>query len=137
MSVSGAERLILITGAYLLCGLRDGGFGAFGNDSLRWHVRAYCHVDNKFKDFLLSRCLEARSSGEAVASPEDDVFWNETFLVVLSPNPALSSNQRAIVAFAFGSVRPCADLAELWLSVQFVTTNVAFCPPLRTTVAAW
>lgn len=71
---------------------------AFGNDSLRWHVRAYCHVDKKFKDFLLSRCLEARGNGEAGASPEDDVFWNETFQVVLSPNPALGANQRAIVA---------------------------------------
>jgi predicted DNA-binding transcriptional regulator YafY len=71
---------------------------AFGNDSLRWHVRAYCHIDQKFKDFLLSRCLEARGNGEAGASPEDDVFWNETFQVVLSPNAALSPNQRAVVA---------------------------------------
>jgi len=71
---------------------------AFGNDSLRWHVRAYCHIDKKFKDFLLSRCLEARGDGESGASPEDDVFWNETFQVVLSPNPELSQNQRAVVA---------------------------------------
>ena len=71
---------------------------AFGNDSLRWHVRAYCHIDKKFKDFLLSRCLEARGDGESGARPEDDVFWNETFLVVLSPNPELSQNQRAVVA---------------------------------------
>ena len=33
---------------------------AFGNDGLRWHVRAYCHIDKKFKDFLLSRCLEPK-----------------------------------------------------------------------------
>jgi hypothetical protein len=25
---------------------------AFGNDGMRWHVRAYCHIDAKFKDFL-------------------------------------------------------------------------------------
>ena len=71
---------------------------AFGSDSLRWHVRAYCHIDKKFKDFLLSRCLEARGDGESGARPEADVFWNETFLVVLSPNPELSQNQRAVVA---------------------------------------
>ena len=71
---------------------------ALSNDSLRWHVRAYCHIDKKFKDFLLSRCLEARGDGEPGAAWGDDVFWNETFVVELSPNPALSQNQRAIVA---------------------------------------
>ena len=33
---------------------------AFGYDGFRWHVRAYCHLDNKFKDFLLPRILEVR-----------------------------------------------------------------------------
>lgn len=58
---------------------------ALSNDSLRWHVRAYCHIDKKFKDFLLSRCLEARGDGEPGAAWGDDVFWNETFVVELSP----------------------------------------------------
>ncbi|MBR0842924.1 WYL domain-containing protein [Bradyrhizobium liaoningense] len=71
---------------------------AFGNDGLRWHVRAYCHIDSKFKDFLLSRCLDIRGDSEAGAAAEDDAFWNETFPVVLSPNPALSKSQQAIVA---------------------------------------
>jgi WYL domain len=71
---------------------------AFGNDGLRWHVRAYCHIDRKFKDFLLSRCLEARGDAAPAAAPEDDVFWNEVFEVVLSPNPVLSENQQAVVA---------------------------------------
>lgn len=71
---------------------------AFGSDGLRWHVRAFCHVDRKFKDFLLSRCLEARGDGDAAAAPADDVFWNEAFEVVLSPNPALSEGQQAVVA---------------------------------------
>jgi predicted DNA-binding transcriptional regulator YafY len=71
---------------------------AFGNDGLRWHVRAYCHIDRKFKDFLLSRCIEARGEAERGAQPEDDIFWNEKFPVILSPNPALNENQRAVVA---------------------------------------
>jgi predicted DNA-binding transcriptional regulator YafY len=70
---------------------------AFGNDGLRWHVRAYCHIVRKFKDFLLSRCLETRGDAEAGALAEDDVFWNETFSVVLSANPKLSPNQRAVI----------------------------------------
>lgn len=71
---------------------------AFSNDGLRWHVRAYCHIDKKFKDFLLSRCLEVRGDGEAGAAPEIDRFWFERFNVVLSPNPALSKSQQAVVA---------------------------------------
>jgi hypothetical protein len=71
---------------------------AFGNDGLRWHVRAYCYIDRKFKDFLLSRCLEARSDAAAAASPEDDILWNDIFEVLLSPNPALSQGQQDVVA---------------------------------------
>jgi predicted DNA-binding transcriptional regulator YafY len=71
---------------------------AFGNDGLRWHVRAFCHIDRKFKDFLLSRCLETRGEAEPGATPEQDVFWNETFAVLLSPNPALSKSQQQIIA---------------------------------------
>lgn len=71
---------------------------AFGNDGLRWHVRAFCHIDKKFKDFLLSRCRDARGSQEPGAAPEDDSFWNKTFEVVLSPNPALSKSQQMIIA---------------------------------------
>ncbi|MCR6644907.1 MAG: transcriptional regulator [Terricaulis sp.] len=71
---------------------------AFSNDGLRWHVRAYCHIDKKFKDFLLSRCLDVRGDGDAGAAPDADRFWFERFNVVLSPNPALSKSQQAVVA---------------------------------------
>jgi hypothetical protein len=40
---------------------------AFGYDGFRWHVRAYCHLDNKFKDFLLPRILDIGELGEAGA----------------------------------------------------------------------
>jgi hypothetical protein len=71
---------------------------AFGNDGLRWHVRAYCHIDRKFKDFLLSRCLKARGDAAAAASPKEDMLWAEIFEVLLSPNPGLSESQQDVVA---------------------------------------
>ena len=71
---------------------------AFGNDGMRWHVRAYCHLDAKFKDFLLPRCLEARGDAAPAAAPEDDIFWHEILEVTLAPNPVLSHNQQAVVA---------------------------------------
>jgi predicted DNA-binding transcriptional regulator YafY len=75
---------------------------AFGSDGFRWHVRAFCHIDNRFKDFLLSRCLEARSLGEPGARPEDDKQWVDFFDVELSPNPKIGQNQRKIIAQDYG-----------------------------------
>ena len=71
---------------------------AFGNDGLRWHVRAYCHIDRKFKDFLLSRCLDAKEDDEPGAQPDDDIYWNNFFDVVLVPNPMLSKEQQRVIA---------------------------------------
>lgn len=75
---------------------------ALGNDGLRWHVRAYCHEDRKFKDFILSRCLAARNSQEPGARPEDDSLWHNSFAVALAPNPVLSAGQQEIIAQDFG-----------------------------------
>lgn len=71
---------------------------AFGNDGLRWHMRAFCHIDERFKDFLLSRCLDIRGKAGPGAPPEDDRQWNELFEVILAPNPSLSAQQQAIIA---------------------------------------
>ena len=60
---------------------------AFANDGLRWHVRAFCHLERKFKDFLLPRCLEAGEDGPQEASSDLDRNWQEFFNVVLVPNP--------------------------------------------------
>ena len=75
---------------------------AFGSDGLRWHVRALCHIDGRFKDFLLSRCLDTRDMGEPGAQAEDDVDWSRFFDVVLSPNPKIGENQRNVIAHDYG-----------------------------------
>ena len=71
---------------------------AIGSDGLRWHVRAFCHIDKKFKDFLFSRCLETRDFGEPMASSENDRIWHERFKVELTPNPDLSESQQNAIA---------------------------------------
>jgi predicted DNA-binding transcriptional regulator YafY len=74
---------------------------AFASDGLRWHARAYCHIDNKFKDFILSRCLDCRSLGEPGSVPGCDELWNSHFQVVLIPNPALTAGRQNVVAQDF------------------------------------
>lgn len=75
---------------------------AFGSDGLRWHVRAFCHVDDKFKDFIVSRCLKARSVQPTSARAKDDRFWESYFSIVLRPNPRLATGQQEIIAEDFG-----------------------------------
>jgi predicted DNA-binding transcriptional regulator YafY len=74
---------------------------AFGNDGLRWHARAFCHIDQKFKDFILSRCVDTRAPDEAGASGTDDPYWENYFSVALSPNPRLSPSQQDVIAQDF------------------------------------
>jgi hypothetical protein len=71
---------------------------AFANDGLRWHVRAFCHLDNRFKDFPLSRCLDSEGDQAQLASGSEDSNWNELFQVILIPNPLLSASQRVVIA---------------------------------------
>ena len=75
---------------------------SFATDGLRWHTRAFCHIDQKFKDFLLSRCLDTREAAAPGAPIEDDLYWHRHFEVQLVPNTALSDSQRKIVATDYG-----------------------------------
>lgn len=74
---------------------------AFASDGLRWHTRAYCHIDHKFKDFILSRCLDSRSVGAAGPAAQTDQLWKTRFPVVLVPNPHLTGSQRDVIAQDF------------------------------------
>lgn len=74
---------------------------AFGYDGLRWHARGYCHIDERFKDFVLSRVLETGELGDRGAVPAADGDWNSFFEVVLKPNPKLGSAKMRTVALDY------------------------------------
>lgn len=46
---------------------------AFAHDGLRWHVRAFCHMESKFKDFIISRYCELRDEDAPGATPPTTV----------------------------------------------------------------
>ncbi|MDX9973785.1 MAG: WYL domain-containing protein [FCB group bacterium] len=71
---------------------------AFGSDGFRWHARAFCHIDHKFKDFILSRILDTRNQGEPGELGTQDNRWNNFFEVVLAPNSNLGENQQRVIA---------------------------------------
>lgn len=75
---------------------------AFGYDGFRWHARAFCHIEHKFKDFLLPRMLGAREMGEPGASGSQDSLWHEYIEIRICPHPKLTSSQKSVVAKDYG-----------------------------------
>lgn len=70
----------------------------FGFDGLRWHVRAWCHETEQFKDFLLSRISGYGELGEPGTGAARDRLWQERFDITIVPHPGLSVGTRAVVA---------------------------------------
>lgn len=74
---------------------------AFGHDGLRWHTRAFCHIERKFKDFIVSRCRDTRRPDEPGARATEDKHWQTLFEVILRPNPALTPSQQQTIALDY------------------------------------
>ncbi len=75
---------------------------AIASDGLRWHLRAYCHIERVFKDFIISRCLQIGQMGEPLADPSEDTGWSTFFEVILVANPKLSPAQQVTVQRDYG-----------------------------------
>ncbi len=77
---------------------------ALGFDGLRWHIRAYCHIDGFFKDFVFARVHEIGASRPDEMDPARDRAWFESVPVVIAPHPDLSEAQRKTIALDYGMV---------------------------------
>lgn len=75
---------------------------AIGFDGFRWHARAFCHTDQSFKDFLLSRIIETRNTKPSHAGAEGDAGWNEQVTLEIGPHPELSETQQRVIALDYG-----------------------------------
>lgn len=75
---------------------------AFASDGFRWHMRAFCHRDARFKDFLLSRCSGARNEAEASQDHREDWQWHNYFDAIIISNPDLSPGQREAIEHDYG-----------------------------------
>ena len=75
---------------------------ALGFDGFRWHVRAFCHNDETFKDFVFTRILDIGESRPHALDPTADRAWSESVTVVIAPHPRLSEGQRSGVELDYG-----------------------------------
>ena len=68
------------------------------NTGLRWHFRAYNEDSYDFRDFVLSRVLDAQLLDEdAESSAQYDDDWMEMVTLKLTPHPGLNDDQRLIL----------------------------------------
>lgn len=70
---------------------------ALASDGLRWHVRAFCHAKNEFRDFVLGRIMSMRAEQPSEVRGSSDTEWNEITKVTIAPNPALAESQQKII----------------------------------------
>ncbi len=93
---------------------------AFGYDGFRWHVRSYCHIDEKYKDFLLPRILGVRHMDAPGPGGDQDVLWKKTFDIEIGPHPGLTPSQRAVVAKDYGMMNDRAVLSVRYAMLFYV-----------------
>ncbi len=83
---------------------------ALAYDGLRWHVRAFCHLRQRFDDIVVGRVLQAHTGGPSPVNATDDLDWHRTVELVLAPHPDLTPAQRRGVEFDFRMARGRARL---------------------------
>ncbi len=75
---------------------------ALAFDGLRWHVRAFCHVKDRFRDFVITRILKVEGDAPAGADADDDIEWQTEVTLVLAPNPNLGETRARVVELDYG-----------------------------------
>ncbi|MFE8048811.1 WYL domain-containing protein [Brenneria goodwinii] len=75
---------------------------ALGYDGCRWHVRAFCHTQQQFCDFVLTRILRIDSVEPSQIDPAADKQWNTILTLVLAPHPDISPTYRRVLELDYG-----------------------------------
>ena len=85
---------------------------ALVDTGLRWHVRAYSTDTYDFRDFVLSRFLDAEClDAAAESSAEYDEDWMETVTLKLAPHAGLDAQKRASLLLDYGASGEIIEVA--------------------------
>ena len=93
---------------------------ALAFDGFRWHTRAWCHLTERFKDFLLPRITQTREPGAAGMSASHDELWNEHFEIRIKPHPALGPEQMETVVRDYGMEDGTASISVRYAMLFYV-----------------
>jgi hypothetical protein len=75
---------------------------ALVSDGFRWHMRAYCHNKDEFRDFLLSRILKIEGAEVDKSRSEEDHAWHRVVRLVLAPHPELEKAHQIVIELDYG-----------------------------------
>lgn len=92
-SVHGSER-----------GRREIAPQALAHDGYRWHARAWCFRNEDYRDFVLSRIVEAAWPGEEWRAQVVDADWEAVEVITVRPWCGLDADQRAAIERDYGMV---------------------------------
>lgn len=76
-------------------------------DGRRWHVRAWCHTDNDFRDFVFARIDDVKREHPSPVNPAFDLLWKEYIELELCPNPFLTPEQQEILKIEYQMTDGC------------------------------
>ena len=75
---------------------------ALGFDGFRWHVRALCHNDDTFKDFVFARIYDIGESKPHAIDSGADKSWIDSVTMIIAPHPRLSESQSKAIELDYG-----------------------------------
>lgn len=75
---------------------------AMAFDGFRWHVRAYCHLREEFRDFVVARMTKTRATDRAAPPGDRDECWSRKVTLVLGPNASLSPAAQRVIELDYG-----------------------------------
>jgi predicted DNA-binding transcriptional regulator YafY len=70
---------------------------ALAHDGFRWHVRAFCHLRNQYRDFVIARILEILPADGQYVEPTEDKQWAAVVDLVVVPNPEFSGAHKRVI----------------------------------------
>ena len=81
------------------------------NTGIRWHVRAYNEETCDFRDFVLSRIIQAERLAEpAESSMQYDDDWVEIECLKLGPHAKLDEQRRANLLLDYGAINEIIEI---------------------------
>jgi len=83
---------------------------ALAFDGFRWHARSYCEKSSEYRDFVISRIIDARQNRPAGQPATSDVAWQQMVELEIGPHKGLSSNQRRVIELDYGMQDGCVKI---------------------------
>lgn len=101
---------------------------AFGSNDSRWHIRAFCHINNDYRDFNLGRILEIKGIKRHDINFLEDRLWHKYISIVIVPHPGLSESQKKIIERDYGMKNSIAVINVRAALIFYLIKNLGLHP---------